>query len=130
MRSATIDSTSWKGRQAPFVVVGGADHGMHELGHKTSPLERWLAKISLLPTVYGHFFVEHNCGHHVRVATPEVPASARFGESFWSFLPRTMIGSLTSVWSENAWRVAAIRCGAGATTFCKPPRLQRCCSAD
>ena len=47
-------------------------------------------------TGYGHFFIEHNRGHHVRVATPEDPASSRLGESFWEFLPRTVKGSLKS----------------------------------
>lgn len=70
----------------------------HELGHKTNALERWLAKIVLAPTGYGHFVVEHNRGHHVRVATPEDPASARMGESFWAFLPRTVIGAARSAW--------------------------------
>ena len=45
--------------------------------------------MALAQTGYGHFFVEHNRGHHVRVATPEDPASARMGESFYEFLPRT-----------------------------------------
>ncbi|AJX22274.1 alkane 1-monooxygenase [Burkholderia pseudomallei] len=81
----------------------------HELGHKTSPLERWLAKITLAPVAYGHFFVEHNRGHHVRVATPDDPASARYGESFWAFLPRTVTGSIASAWrlekarGRSAW---------------------------
>jgi alkane 1-monooxygenase len=35
--------------------------------------------------------VEHYRGHHVRAATPEDPASARFGESLWRFLPRSVI---------------------------------------
>ncbi len=78
----------------------------HELGHKTSPLERWLAKITLAPVAYGHFFVEHNRGHHVRVATPDDPASARYGESFWAFLPRTVTGSIAS-----AWRLEKARLG-------------------
>jgi alkane 1-monooxygenase len=34
----------------------------------------------------------------VRVATPEDPASARVGESFYRFLPRTVVGSLRSAW--------------------------------
>jgi alkane 1-monooxygenase len=68
----------------------------HELGHKRASLERWLSKIALAPTGYGHFFVEHNRGHHVRVATPEDPASARMGESFYRFWPRTVSGSLRS----------------------------------
>ena len=54
---------------------------------------------------YGHFFVEHNRGHHVRVSTPEDPASSRFGESFWEFLPRTVLGSLKSAWHLEKQRL-------------------------
>jgi alkane 1-monooxygenase len=61
-------------------------------------VERWLSKIALAPTGYGHFYVEHNRGHHTRVATPDDPASARLGESFWRFWPRTVAGSLRSAW--------------------------------
>lgn len=80
------------------IVNGVAINTAHELGHKTNALERWLAKITLAPVAYGHFFVEHNKGHHKNVATPEDPASSRLGESFWAFLPRTMVGSLRSAW--------------------------------
>lgn len=77
-------------------VSGIAINTAHELGHKHPALERWLAKISLAQTCYGHFVIEHNRGHHARVSTPEDPASSRFGETFWEFLPRTIIGSLRS----------------------------------
>ena len=78
-------------------MVGGiAINTAHELGHKREPHEKWLSKIALAQTVYGHFFIEHNRGHHVRVATPEDPASSRLGESFYEFLPRTVLGSLKS----------------------------------
>jgi len=70
----------------------------HELGHKRSRLERLLSRVLLLTVSYGHFTVEHNRGHHVRVATPEDPASARPGESFWAFLPRTLWGSFQHAW--------------------------------
>ena len=77
-------------------VVGGiAINTAHELGHKRDGTERWLSRVALAQTGYGHFFIEHNRGHHVRVATPEDPASSRLGESFWAFLPRTVKGSLT-----------------------------------
>ena len=46
----------------------------HELGHKRASLERWLSRVALAQSGYGHFFIEHNRGHHVRVATPEDPA--------------------------------------------------------
>jgi len=84
------------------VVAGVAINTAHELGHKSDAVERWLSKIALAQSGYGHFFVEHNRGHHVRVATPEDPASSRLGESFWAFLPRTVRGSVASAWEiEN-----------------------------
>jgi alkane 1-monooxygenase len=87
-------------------VVGGiAINTAHELGHKRDSLERWLSRVALAQTGYGHFFIEHNRGHHVRVATPEDPASARLGESFWAFLPRTVIGSLRSAWGIECARL-------------------------
>ncbi|MET8091993.1 alkane 1-monooxygenase [Micromonospora sp. NPDC005220] len=80
------------------VVNGIAINTAHELGHKRERVERWLSKVALAPTGYGHFYVEHNRGHHVRVATREDPASSRLGESFWAFWPRTVFGSLRSAW--------------------------------
>jgi alkane 1-monooxygenase len=86
------------------MVSGIAINTAHELGHKRDRLEKWLSKIALAQSGYGHFFVEHNRGHHVRVATPEDPASARAGESFWAFLPRTVKGSLRSACElEREW---------------------------
>ncbi|MEV7568554.1 alkane 1-monooxygenase [Streptomyces tanashiensis] len=87
-------------------VAGIAINTAHELGHKTEALERRLSRIALAQTWYGHFYVEHNHGHHIRVATPEDPASARLGESFWRFLPRTVLGSLSSAWRLEKRRLA------------------------
>jgi alkane 1-monooxygenase len=86
------------------VVSGIAINTAHELGHKKDEVERWLSKIALAQTGYGHFYLEHNRGHHVRVATPEDPASSRLGESFWAFLPRTVVGSLRSAWELETQR--------------------------
>ncbi len=68
----------------------------HEIGHKPGKLNKFLSLASLAPTGYTHFRLEHNFGHHKRVATPEDPASSRMGESFWKFLPRTVIGGIKS----------------------------------
>jgi alkane 1-monooxygenase len=87
------------------MVSGIAINTAHELGHKRASLERWLSKVALAQSGYGHFFIEHNRGHHVRVATPEDPASSRLGESFYAFLPRTVIGSLRSAWELEAERL-------------------------
>jgi alkane 1-monooxygenase len=96
-------------------VSGIAINTAHELGHKRKQLERWLSKVALAQTGYGHFFIEHNRGHHVRVATPEDPASARLGESFWEFLPRSVAGSLTSAWELEKTRLE--RLGKGPWTI-------------
>ncbi len=87
------------------MVSGIAINTAHELGHKRASLEKWLSKVALAQSGYGHFFIEHNRGHHVRVATPEDPASARLGESFWAFLPRTVSGSLSSAWGLERTRL-------------------------
>lgn len=79
------------GIAASIGVLGGVGiNTAHEMGHKKEELERWLSKITLAQTFYGHFYIEHNRGHHVRVATPEDPASSRFGETFWGFWPRSV----------------------------------------
>ncbi|MBA0045564.1 alkane 1-monooxygenase [Mycobacteroides sp. LB1] len=87
-------------------VLGGIGiNTAHEMGHKKDELERWFSKITLAQTFYGHFYIEHNRGHHVRVATPEDPASSRFGETFWGFWPRSVWGSLKSSWNLEATRM-------------------------
>jgi alkane 1-monooxygenase len=97
-------------------TVGGIGiNTAHELGHKRASLERWLSKVALAQSGYGHFFIEHNRGHHVRVATPEDPASSRLGESFYAFLPRTVAGSFRSSWELESERLA--RTGSGPWTY-------------
>ncbi|MGO4254979.1 fatty acid desaturase [Marmoricola sp. RAF53] len=88
-------------------AIGGIGiNTAHELGHKREANERWLSKIALAQSFYGHFYIEHNRGHHVRVATPEDPASSRMGETFYRFWPRTVWGSLKSAWHLEKKRYA------------------------
>jgi alkane 1-monooxygenase len=70
----------------------------HELGHRLSKAERRLAKISLATSLMMHFYVEHNKGHHKHAATPHDPASARYGESIYSFFARAIPGVYKSAW--------------------------------
>jgi alkane 1-monooxygenase len=90
-------------------VAGVAINTAHELGHKRKNGERWASKVALAQTGYGHFFIEHNRGHHVRVATPEDPASSRLGESLYAFLPRTVSGSLKSAWELEKVRLERLQ---------------------
>ncbi len=74
----------------------------HELGHRSSPTEQLLAKILLLSSLYMHFFIEHNRGHHKRVGTPDDPASARINESLYAFWIRSVFMGYRSAWKlEN-----------------------------
>ncbi|HEX6915099.1 MAG TPA: alkane 1-monooxygenase [Chitinophagaceae bacterium] len=70
----------------------------HELGHRVTRFEQTLAKIMLLSSQYMHFFIEHNKGHHKRVATREDPASARLNESLFQFYARSIVFSYLSAW--------------------------------
>jgi len=91
------------------MVAGIGINTAHELGHKKVEHERWFARAALAQTFYGHFFIEHNRGHHVRVATPEDPASGRLGETVWEFMPRTVVGSLRSAWDLERKRFARLK---------------------
>lgn len=74
----------------------------HELGHRSDPSEQFAAKSLLLTSLYMHFFIEHNKGHHKRVATPEDPSSARYGEAVYVFYFRSVIFSYFSAWAIAA----------------------------
>ncbi|CAN5356329.1 alkane 1-monooxygenase [soil metagenome] len=70
----------------------------HELGHRRKWYEQWMAKALLLSTLYMQFFIEHNRGHHKNVATDLDPASARYGETIYLFIPRSIIGGYLGAW--------------------------------
>jgi alkane 1-monooxygenase len=96
------------------LAVGTATGGLgitiaHELGHRSSRLDRAIAKALLVSVCYGHFFVEHIRGHHVRVATPDDPATAPRGMSVYRFIPRSVIGSFLHAWRLEAMRLERLR---------------------
>lgn len=70
----------------------------HELMHRPGKFERALSEILLTLVSYTHFCIEHVWGHHFNVATKNDPATARYGESFYRFLPRVMKGEFVSAW--------------------------------
>jgi alkane 1-monooxygenase len=93
-----------------MVLISGSVGGFcinlgHELGHKNTQLEKWLAKIVLAPSGYGHFFIEHNRGHHRDAATPADPASSRMGESIYRFVLREMPGAWFRAWELEKSRL-------------------------
>lgn len=85
------------------VVTGGIGITVaHELGHKKSAIERFYSKALLMTVCYMHFYIEHNKGHHVTVATPEDPATARKNETFYAFWVRSVFMGYVHAWKlEN-----------------------------
>jgi alkane 1-monooxygenase len=94
-------------------VLMGASSGYtaivaaHELIHRPAPLHRLLGRLLLVTVHYEHFYTEHLRGHHVRVATADDPATARFDEAFHPFLLRTVPGQFGSAWALERRRVGA-----------------------
>ena len=81
------------------LVTGGIGITVaHELGHKKSRLERAYCKLLLMTVSYMHFYIEHNRGHHVQVATLADPATARKNESFYAFWVRSVFDGYAHAW--------------------------------
>jgi len=70
----------------------------HELGHRTSLPERLMSKLLYMPCLYMHFFIEHNYGHHLRVATPEDGATARYNQTVYGFWFTSVTRQYVSAW--------------------------------
>lgn len=70
----------------------------HELGHRRPYFERFLSKLLYLPCLYMHFYIEHNFGHHLKVATPEDGATARFRQTLYSFWFTSVTRQYSSAW--------------------------------
>ena len=88
------------------IVFGGLGINVaHEMGHRPSRPMQFLAQMLLLPSLYTHFFIEHNRGHHRRMATPEDPATARLGEVIYAFWVRSTVGGWLSAWEIEGRRL-------------------------
>ena len=70
----------------------------HELGHRVNKMEQTFSKMLLLTSLYMHFFIEHNKGHHKHVATASDPSTAKYNQSVYVFWPQTLIGTYLSAW--------------------------------
>jgi len=77
----------------------------HELGHRNTWHEQLMSKVMLLTSLYMHFFIEHNRGHHKNVSTKEDPSSARYGEALYVFWIRSVVYSYLSAWKMEAKRL-------------------------
>ncbi len=83
---------------ASIVMATNGINVGHELGHRKSIIARTCSKILYLPSQYMHFYIEHNFGHHINVATPEDPATARYKQTLYSFWITSVIRTYVSAW--------------------------------
>jgi len=78
----------------------------HELVHRSSRVDRTLGAVLLTLVCYLHWAIEHVAGHHRRVATPDDPATARFGEILPAFMARSVARGFRSAWHIESARNA------------------------
>lgn len=89
---------------AGHVVAMGISMGVlginiaHEMGHRKEKFYQHFGQLLLGTSLYMHFYIEHNKGHHRFVSTPEDPASARRGENVYVFICRSIWGQWKSAW--------------------------------
>lgn len=105
------------GQQIGIILTSGTILGSsginvaHELGHRNDLMSKIGAKLLLIPSLYTHFTIEHNRGHHKHVATPLDPATARKNEIVYLFWFRSIILGYV-----NAWKLEAKRLGKSGIT--------------
>ncbi len=105
--SPSVSALGFIGAAISYGVGNGIGFTVaHELLHGHSWMDKTAANLLLAPLCYMHWTKSHLL-HHVKVATPEDPSSARKGESLWHFIPRSIIGNVVDGYgAENARRRA------------------------
>jgi alkane 1-monooxygenase len=77
----------------------------HELGHRGKKYEQNMSKALLMTSLYMHFYIEHNRGHHKNIATRFDPATSRLNEPLYLFFYRSVKDSWLSAWELEAHRL-------------------------
>lgn len=97
----SLETFEWVGLIFSVGIVFGVNgiNVGHELGHRQASKERFLGKLLLLPSLYMHFYIEHNFGHHLHAATPEDPATARYNQTVYSFWFTSTARQYINAWS-------------------------------
>ena len=75
----------------------------HELIHSSNRLHHRFGKWAFISMMFGHHTSAHMLVHHIYVCTPKDPNTARFNESFYSFLKRASLSEFREgLKTENA----------------------------
>ncbi len=80
----------------------------HELIHRRERHMQLLGRLLMCTVMYEHFYTEHIRGHHVRVGTPEDPATARFDETYRQFWRRSVPAQFRSAWRLETKRLGDV----------------------
>ena len=101
--SPTLDTGPrvWLALSMGYVSGGVGIVLAHELGHRRTAIDQWLARLLLVCVAWGPYRMEHNRGHHRHAATFDDPATARAEESLYRFMPRYLRGVYV-----NGWRLS------------------------
>ena len=83
---------------ASIVMATNGINVGHELGHRKSLIAKTCSKLLYLPCQYMHFYIEHNFGHHINVATPEDPATAKYKQTVYNFWLTSVVRTYVSAW--------------------------------
>jgi alkane 1-monooxygenase len=89
-----------------YAVGGYGINIAHELTHRTwDRFAHIWGRLLLSLSVSVDFAIEHHYGHHLKVGTPEDPATARRGENVYRFIVRSIAGSIKNAWALEKTRL-------------------------
>ena len=86
------------GLSTGILLATNAINVAHELGHRTPYFERFMSKCLYIPCLYMHFYIEHNFGHHMNVATPNDGATAKYNQTVFSFWITSVTKQYLDAW--------------------------------
>ena len=84
-----------------ILLATNAINVAHELCHRKKYFERFMGKTLFMPCLYMHFYIEHNFGHHINVATPEDGATAKYQQSLYSFWITSVTKQYADAWKKQ-----------------------------
>jgi alkane 1-monooxygenase len=86
---------------AGILLATNAINVAHELCHRKNYFEKFIGKMLFMPCLYMHFYIEHNYGHHIKVATPDDGATAKYNQSVYNFWFTSTTKQYVDAWKKQ-----------------------------
>ena len=126
--SQDLSGWTWVLAGVSLGATGGilAINAAHELIHRKSIWQRRAGGWLLAGVCYGAFKTEHVRGHHLWVATERDTASAKRGQLLYTFMVKSIIGTIVNAWrlerekpllQNEFWRLNALSLLFAVTIF-------------